>query len=436
MRRPALLVACALPLLVALAVGPGAVAADDGNVTVYRTADHVAADLDRPAALHDAIENGTVETTDFGDDNATELLVGDVAVFAVESPRLAGDVRAHDGNATAGFLSAREGNATFDVVHLNPGVERPVTWFVLTHDDTRVFVDGDVTYVLVRTDAVELTADGSTASAHSGRSSVHPGELYGVDFGYGPNSSSEFPYRDAPALEFVQPDAAPPNGPAVLATDSVAVEGRTSFPPGSPVSVRLSLPEETRTADAVVRNGSYAATFDLSDVPNGTAYDLAVRHGARTYASTTGVVRQERARVGNVSATLYQRPVSPPEYELWLSGEDYLSHGGAIRVRHDGETLTRRAVPDGAVNWSVEVPGWDPETESVVVEAVGPSGERYARGDARVVVETGDLTAPGLETPTAAANDTAGADPEDQAAPGLIATLFALLAVASLVARR
>lgn len=435
MRRPALLVACALPLLVALAVGPAA-AADDGNVTVYRTADHVAADLDGPAALRDAIENGTVETTDFGDDNATELLVGDVAVFAVESPRLAGDVRAHEGNATAGFLASREENATFDVVHVNPGPERPVTRFVLTPNVTRVLVVGDVTYVLVRTGAVDLTAVESMSSYYSGKPFVEEGEMYHVDFGYGPNGSSEFPHRGAPALEFVQPDAAPPDGPAVLANDSVTVEGRTTFPPTSPVSVRLSLPEGTRTADAQVRNWTYAATFDLSDVPNGTTYDLAVRHGAQTYASTTGVVREERARIGNVSATLYQRPVSPPEYELWLSGEGYLSHGGAIRVRQDGETLTRRAVPDGAVNWSVEVSGWDPGTESVVVEAVGPAGERYARGDARTVVETGDLEVPAPETATDTATATPGVQPEDQAPPGFIATLFALLAVASLVARR
>lgn len=436
MRRPALLVACALPLLVALAVGPGVVGADDGNVTVYRTADHVAADLDGPADVRDAIENGTVETTDLGDDNATELLVGDVAVFAVESPRLAEDVRAHDGNVTAGFLAAREGNTTFEVHHVNPGPSQPVARFVLTHDDTRVLVDGDVTYVLVRSGAVNLTVVGSTSSIYEGPPQLHEGEVYGVDFGYGPNRSSNPPYRTAPTLEFVERAANPPEGPAVLASDSVTVEGRTTFPPTSPVWVRLSLPDETRSAPALVRNGSYAATFDLSDVPNGTAFELAVRHGAKTYASTSGEVRAERARLGNVSATPYQRPVSPPAYELWLSGDGYLSHGGAIRVRHEGETLTRRAVPDGAVNWSIEVSGWDPETESVVVEAVGPSGERYARGEARTVVETGELEAPAPETATDTATATSGVGPEDQAAPRFIATLFALLAVASLVARR
>lgn len=307
MRRPVLLATCVL-LVGGCAAVPATVAADEENVTVYRVADHVAADFDSASDIRVGIDGGTVETTDRGYHDATELLTGDIAVFAVDSRRLVEDVRVRSDDPTEGFMDVVDHEASFTVGMVNPHVD-PVDEapkFVLTGDNTRAYVGNETVYVLVDTGSVETEPLDA-----SGEPDGRPGEreTYAMGFTYGTDDADELHFYDGPKLEFVERSVVLDADTAALASGTVNVTGRTTFPPGSPLRLRVELPNATRSESVRIRGGTFAGSVDLSAVPAGTDYELEVHHGARTYDSLEGFLKKETA--GTPSSDTETPLVSP-----------------------------------------------------------------------------------------------------------------------------
>lgn len=85
------------------------------------------------------------------------------------------------------------------------------------------------------------------------------------------------------------------DGDAVTVESAAGQElaGETDLPDGSELAIRLRASGDNpflKSKQVTVEDGSFAATFDMSEVPAGTEFEITVRHDGSAVAEASGDV--------------------------------------------------------------------------------------------------------------------------------------------------
>lgn len=419
----------ALVVLLVLQAGPasGVVAADGGNVSLYRAQE---ATFDDVAAVEAAIANGTVEP-------AGGMLVGETLVVVVRSDRLAESMAAGNGSTTRRFLDAVDGEATFHVEQTDPPVERPAKVASVGPANATALRSGSTVYVLVDTGALAFRygEDGEPTP-------VRDGDRFTAIFGYDDEHATEPPEVAlyGARAEFFDHRRNEPLAPGVVNRTVVV-----NIEPDDAVVARLALGgDRTLVApvEPVTWSGFQGVTFDLRGVEPGTDFTLELVHDGSVVERYRGAVVEPRARVTNVTLTRVET-----DHVVTRDGErvtetitDHTAVGATARLSHGGKLV----VLDGSceqvgVQWldpgnetRVSIPLWrggepvrgrNASGFGVLVRAVrddhtaetpypGPTARAVAGSDA-------DACRPSVATPTAGPGDHT---PTTESTPGTSST--------------
>lgn len=377
-------------------------------------------------------------------------------------PGLADEYAAANGsNATARFRHAlRSANASLGVTHTNPAPELAALELDLVNASaTRVVPDrANDTYYLV----VNLTAL-NAARAADGSGTVrelHGDEEFRLNLSV-PRSSPLAVSGSAATtvtVERREASVASPHGTVLLPQMANAtVTGPTTLLPGTPVTVRLQVAgddgfEATRNVTVTPSDGRgrYAATFDLSEVANGTPVAVQVigPTGPLLYEPETGSVVEP---TGSLELLDEPRHVD----QSWVRVNAEFTHPSIVVLREgsrDGPVVGKRTLaPDANTHVRVELDRSVERDRTLVAVAVADlNGDHevdvneplLTRNDSPVsdemVFDPATTTATATSTTaTTTSTATTGTPTTSDGQPGFGAGVgLAALAAAVLLARR
>jgi hypothetical protein len=405
MQRSALQLALAAAALAVLAAAPAAASYENATIDVYRTEEPPTS----ASQVEAAVTSGAADPADYAS-------VDDTLVVAVESDRLAGEMRARNGSTTERFFAVLDGDPGLVIHQLNYRQEQTPQLFQLGPANTTVYRAGTTSYVVVDVAAVTLDRESPGSPREDGR--VEAGQLFAVDIANASDDADE-----TPTFEVVASPSTVVEATRNAAPEPVTVRVRTFIRPDESQAVRVVLDDgRTRTtsfgADAVGRETSTPVEVDLTGVADGTGYTLQVVHDGR-------VVDRRNGTVNRPTATFDDPRVVERGGDRYLNLTAELSRGGSVvTVTATGERLATVAMPTD-LSIEVSVPFVDrfgrvqvPEDGRLV--AVRPDGTpypdaAYAIGDDGVPLQTPTPTPTPTPSPTAdetpARSDTAGATP-------------------------
>ncbi len=335
-----------------VATGPDATPADrttltlaadrNATATVLTAAGERFANLTSLAEVSAARRSGALArppAVTLGDGRVRAVVPGDLVVFEVHAPGLAGAFATAEGpNETARFRAVLGRAFRLRLVEHRATIQ--------VHEDAAVAGLGNATRRRVVADPANdtyyaLVDTGAPVSTNPDNDAfTEDGEAYVVVASYPPFAESRYDARDkgSAVVQFVQPPVSvavsTPTGP----NGTVTVAGTAGVPLGSEVVVRLrgdstSLPVERRAR--VEADGRFEATFRLPSLSANASFDAVVRHDGEP--------------VVDVPAT------APPAATLDL--EDAVSSEQGIRrplvdsveATHGGFVVVRRGSADGPV---------------------------------------------------------------------------------------
>ncbi len=337
----------------ALSVGPVGGDAIDGtaldltrpgpvDVSVLGAANGSAGELTNPADFVNPAATPILSTARSYGTGRLEVLRGEVLVLELRVPGLAGAFAAAPGpNATARFrtllgdalaVSAEEAITTVSQS------ERPVAFDLRNVSRFRVVSDPatDTYYVVLGTPRAFAGHGGPHA-----RSAVELGDRLHVEVRA--QAARGTPAAANATVEFVERDTVLDTGPgsrlSPAPNGTLRVTGRTRLRSGERLVVRANgssgAVEPVSRRAVVGPDGRFSATFDLSGVPAGTRFAVAVLADGRTADVALGVV----GRVASV----------------WFDGRSGLEHPvrsvtlAAVETTHGGFVAVHRGGADGRV---------------------------------------------------------------------------------------
>ncbi len=232
----------------------------------------------------EAIEDGTIT-------QGSDVAEGDLAVVQVESSGLAGYIAsAEEDFAENGAEGETVQEYVFDETNLdltveqeNPSANREAKTLAPSNVDYVVDDENNNLFLIIDTSDSNLERDGETGLA------FESGDQFNVtlDVGQGTDGAdSELPEDSVSStFEVVDRDASLNNVNdddvvEVVASENSSVEGESSIAPGSEIRVRAQSESgasntfvETQTV-TVGQNGTFNASFDFSDLEQGTNFTL------------------------------------------------------------------------------------------------------------------------------------------------------------------
>lgn len=334
---------------VIVGVAPTPDAGDETVVAVYHGPDPPR----NASTLRAAISDGRLSADG-------RVVEGETLIVAIRSERLAADLAAERGSPTARFFALVDGNLTARLEQTDTPVEFDPIVVPLGPANTTVLPDGDWTYLLVNTSALDYRRDSGPAP------SLETDNEFAVVVGYGAGGET------APKIQLAPRSArfAPTRPYDVLSPRNVDLLVDVFTERGAFTRVRLRL-DDGRTISSLARRieDARVAELDLSAVEPGTNYTLTLVHDDRIVQRVNGTVRSPRLAVSNVRFD--ETPGG-----LFLRATVGLSHGGTVSfVTGDGRQLREVSVPplsreNATRRVTVEVPD---DAREVLVSGIGPS---------------------------------------------------------------
>lgn len=305
------------------------VSADGGNVTVYRVVD---ANADDSVDVRTAIATGSIEP-------ATEAVVGETLVVAIDSDRLAAKMDARNGSPTERFFAVLDGDASFRIAQTNPTVERPRKLARVGPENVTVHRAGSTTYVLVDTGALRLHFRGDEERP----ADIRDGDRFAVTFGH--DLDEHETSGPEVALYAVEAEVLTRYRPEPLRPDVVNRSVRVNVQPDEALFARLTL-DGGRTTTVPVqptdRTGYHRVSLELGDVEPGTGYTLELVHDGTVVDRFEGTVSKPRGRVADATLTEVRtehlvtrsgsRVTETVDDHVAVNATVTLSHGGQVRV--------------------------------------------------------------------------------------------------------
>lgn len=195
----------------------------------------------------------------------SEVAAGDIAVVKVDASGVFGYLLADGKLDSAHDLS-------MGVEQQKPSLNRDPITFNESSDAVTTVADPDQEYVLFALDTEAMLAEETIA----------PGQEYDVSFTVGENNSyvADRPATANATVELVRPQGVLAEPVVVEPGANQTIRGETTLAPGTELLVvaesRDTVPFVKRSSSTVQSDGSFAATFDFSDVPPGSTYRVSV----------------------------------------------------------------------------------------------------------------------------------------------------------------
>ncbi|MFB6125130.1 MAG: BGTF surface domain-containing protein [Halanaeroarchaeum sp.] len=261
-----------------------------------------------------------------GDGNLTRtrtLASGDTAVLAIDASGLEGAIRpTPDADPTEAFASFVGDGATLTSVQTNSGPNQADTVLNLSDSSvTRVVADGenDTYYLVAQVDDLPVASDvdgDGNVGAGDPAASLADGDRFNTTFAI-PETDGGLAQTDERASVHWRYETADATVnttrvdgedlASVRPSANQSIDGTTNVAPGTVLDVRVRDDDANvsvlQTAEThVTSDGTWAAEFDFSAVPNGTALTVTVRRGGDVLTTADGEV-QSRGSVTFVGTT-------------------------------------------------------------------------------------------------------------------------------------
>lgn len=387
MRRIALCTVSLLFVCALVAVPAPASAAEPGdNVTIYHTNE---SDFDGAAAVESSIENGPAHS-------AESMLVNETLILAIESRRLAADLDDRSGTPTERFFAALDGEAELGA---KEGVLAPntvVSDVSVPQEKATVYRSGTTTFLII---------DPSNLRTSYGDEKKRPVSAGVLRFAFGYDQTGDL--DDWPRVSLREERAHFSDDVRKLPTATTEIRFDVDVTPVNTVDVHLHLgtgETRTKTFDS---ESLHWASFDLSDVPNGTSYRLELVHDGTTIETQSG-------QVTDLEATVEDVRFLEQGNESVLNATATLSHGGDIYVLDDhGDQHARTDLsPGDRTELTVRLDDLDEYDDELTVHAgrADAPDEHYPGHDPIATVDLDDgtvsLTEPTVENARVTADGT------------------------------